>query len=445
MNVLPALQKQIREACSVDVLKGVAELLDDMPVPGRLEKLIRVIEPRLSATERRSMYADALAALKKDQSTWSEFISRVPDDDTNLNFLAQTMQTAKTLTSVFGDDSDVFEDLFECVMERATKVELPGLTYLAKLENDEDYRYLGFLSVADDILNDVADGSVPNLETLRSTMKALSRKYQKAIDRAKADRQPDSETDIETSDEEKTALKAEVKQLREEAADLRRQLATAQSAKPTPVVASLAPKPTAKPALVSLVSKPTDKPASVVVSLVSKPTAASVLSAPVVSKPDKAAAEEATDPKKLDSDSPANLSFGIIKKALTASKKGLKRSIEEFDASAVGGSKDDADKQPPKKPRKTSEKAKKSDEKKKEEGKKPRVSKPRAGPKAAVGISPAQAKKMMEDMKQKMMEDIRKKMMEELVSGHASSSSSGGGEKKKKAAKAPSPDTLDYL
>ena len=354
-------QEEILGFSSVDLLSKAVALIPEMSVKNRLEKLIGFMDENLGTETKKKMYAQAFTTIKEDRDSRVKFYESLPDDGvSSTEFLVQIMKTSQALTNVFGDDSHVFDDLFKCVMKYVQECGFPGLEGLAMLNNSEQNRYMSFLSVAEDLLSDSTDGSVPNLDALLSRVKELIPEYQRAYERAYSDRQYVSETEDETSDDEKAALVAQVKKLEKTVRDLRGQLADTQSAKSTPAVG------------VSVAT------AAVVASAAPAPavTAASVLSGSAVSK-----AVSATEKGKKDEKEAVNLSFKIIANSEKASAKGVKRSIVEVDASAVGDS--TGGKPPQKRARKPA--AKKSDGEKKKRV--PRARKPRAAPKASGGVS----------------------------------------------------------
>ena len=345
-------QEEILGFSSVDLLSKAVALIPEMSVKNRLEKLIGFMDENLGTETKKKMYAQAFTTIKEDRDSRVKFYESLPDDGvSSTEFLVQIMKTSQALTNVFGDDSHVFDDLFKCVMKYVQECGFPGLEGLAMLNNSEQNRYMSFLSVAEDLLSDSTDGSVPNLDALLSRVKELIPEYQRAYERAYSDRQYVSETEDETSDDEKAALVARVKELEKTVRDLRGQLADTQSAKSTPAVGvSVAPAPAV--------------------------TAASVLCGSAVSK-----AVSATEKGKKDEKEEVNHSLKIIANSEKASAKGVKRSIVEVDASAVGDS--TGGKPPQKRARKPA--VKKSDVDKKKKA--PRVRKPRAAPRASGGVS----------------------------------------------------------
>ena len=444
MNVLQNLQQKIRELCTSNAaLLPYAEFLDEMPVPDRLGKLVCILKERMSKKAMNAVYVDAIKVVRSDNDMMVKLVTKMSDDMKPLDFLAETMQTAQALVDVFGNSSAVFEDLFRCVVEHVDPSDLAGLVSLAKLENSEEYRYMGLLSIAEDVLSGAGD-------VLVGSVQSLNEKYNKAVTRYLSDRQPfESETDDETEDEEKATLKAELKQAKrdvdkaqkeaeqakKDADELRRQLADERSAKATPVMAvktNLVP-PAANP--VTAV-KTTLVPSPAMTAAKARLTAASVLSgsAPVAA-PSAAVLPDPAPPAE-EAGERANLSFAIIRKSVkVAGRVAVKRPLKVVDADG---------KPVAKKPRTKKTLEEKARAPKKTPGvKKPRASKPRAEPNAPEGGS-------LSDEVRKLMEEVRllREEKEQATASKAKEEAAPKEKKKKPVVRKPvaieSADTQDH-
>jgi hypothetical protein len=103
MSVLQNLQQKIRKLCTAnDAIAPFAEFLDDMPVPDRLSKLLRLMKTYMNQTQMQKVYLDAMDIVKRSKD--GGFYMKLPDDMRPLDFLDETMKTAQALTDVFGGE-----------------------------------------------------------------------------------------------------------------------------------------------------------------------------------------------------------------------------------------------------------------------------------------------------------------------------------------------------